>query len=430
MYRRDRNDTSPLRILERSIHGGLGAGNLGVVMARAGLGKTAFLIQLALDEATRDRGVLHLALGQTLEHMLGWYETLFEDLLQTILPDNPYEVRATVGRRRIIQALPERKLDPERLGRVIDLYGGSIAFRPAAILIDGFDWSEREAATHAAVKGFKAIAKELHAELWMSAQTHREVTSDHPQELTPPCAAFADLIDVALFLEPQGGHVSLRLLKDHDNETVTDTHLELDPVLLRLMDEKDHAAHRLPAHAYSLLSAGSSGAEAEFGAAAERWGIAERNFSYAGRKDLARAVAAVELSPAQLAEGAVSIAYAETHLGRKLSRTEELRRTLQLVWHEVVTAEQVFVVDAVQGGKPESERGGWAAELARRFCKPLGLFDQAGNRWLTWGDGALVETEAPRVTKPRFCGTGAASLTETGKAAIHKLFAESFGPRT
>ena len=35
MYAKDVNDHSPLRILERSIHGGLGKGNLGVVMARS-----------------------------------------------------------------------------------------------------------------------------------------------------------------------------------------------------------------------------------------------------------------------------------------------------------------------------------------------------------------------------------------------------------
>ena len=39
MYRKEVNRSSPLRILERSIHGGLGPGNLGVVMARAGVGK-------------------------------------------------------------------------------------------------------------------------------------------------------------------------------------------------------------------------------------------------------------------------------------------------------------------------------------------------------------------------------------------------------
>ena len=69
MYRKEVNAQSPLRILEKSIHGGLGAGNLGLVMARAGVGKTAFLVQVALDDLMRERSVLHVTLEQTVEHV-------------------------------------------------------------------------------------------------------------------------------------------------------------------------------------------------------------------------------------------------------------------------------------------------------------------------------------------------------------------------
>ena len=60
MDRKQINDQSPLRILEQSSHGGLGRGNLGVVMARAGVGKTAFLVHIALDTLLRDRKVFHV----------------------------------------------------------------------------------------------------------------------------------------------------------------------------------------------------------------------------------------------------------------------------------------------------------------------------------------------------------------------------------
>ena len=234
MYSKEVNATSPLRILEQSIHGGLGRGNLGVVMARAGLGKTAFLIQVALDEALRDHCVLHVTLGQTLERTLGWYETLFDDLLHTRQIDNPYEARAMMARRRIIQALPDRRLEVERLDKVIDLYGGAIAYRPSTIVIDGFDWEASDSTCRSTILGFKATAKKLDAELWMSAKTHREETTDAPRGLTPPFADLDDLIDVAVFLAPKGNHVNIELLKDHDNPTPADTLLELDPVLLRL----------------------------------------------------------------------------------------------------------------------------------------------------------------------------------------------------
>jgi KaiC/GvpD/RAD55 family RecA-like ATPase len=428
MYRKEVSQKSPLRILERSIHGGLGRGNLGVVMARAGLGKTAFLIQVALDEALRDHSVLHLALGQSLEHTLGWYDTLFDDLVHHGRIESSYEARATVGRRRIIQALPDRRLTADRLEQVISLYGGAIAYRPAVIVIDGFAWEGPAAECRTALTGFKAIAKKLDAELWLSVQTHREQTTDAPKGLTPPCASCDDLIDVAVFLAPQGSHVNIRLLKDHDNPTPADTELELDPVLLRIIGDEERQAARLPARAFMLLSSGSAGVESEIGAAAEHWGVSERNFSYAGRKDVARPVALVDLDAEALGEGAVSLAYAESHLGRKLAHTEEMRRTLQLIWHMVVTAEQIFVIDDLEGERIAGERGGWAMELARRFKKPLCLFDQKSSRWMSWGEGAWIETDAPKITRQKFSGTGSQLLTAAGRDAIWKLFGESFGP--
>ena len=46
---------SPVRILEKSIEGGLGAGNIGIVASRKGVGKTAVLVQMALDKLIQDR---------------------------------------------------------------------------------------------------------------------------------------------------------------------------------------------------------------------------------------------------------------------------------------------------------------------------------------------------------------------------------------
>ena len=49
MHLKELNHRSPLRVFERSVHGGLGRGNLGVVAASAGVGKGAFLTAIALE---------------------------------------------------------------------------------------------------------------------------------------------------------------------------------------------------------------------------------------------------------------------------------------------------------------------------------------------------------------------------------------------
>ena len=55
MYQKDVNERSPMRVFERSIHGGLGKGNVGVVLSRAGIGKTT-AVRILADELAPNLG--------------------------------------------------------------------------------------------------------------------------------------------------------------------------------------------------------------------------------------------------------------------------------------------------------------------------------------------------------------------------------------
>jgi hypothetical protein len=428
MYAKEVNVQSPLRILEKSIHGGLGKGNLGVVMARAGVGKTASLIQIGLDDLMRGRPILHVALGQQLEHVQCWYDALFDDLAAQTRLEQRDEVAAMVARSRIIAAFPDHGLWPARLEKTVDLFRRHMDFRPAAILVDGFDWAAHSVAENAALIGaFKAHAKLIQAELWMTAQTHREATGGHPTQLTSPCDAYAELIDVALFLEPHGDVVSLRLLKDHD-ATPLPTHLLLHPDTLRLVVDQDDAERKqLPPSSYTLLSGGAVGAEAAFGECAEAWGLTELTFSFAGRKPQ-RTRGLVNLSDEELEQGAVSPVYIEAQMHRRFPNTPVFRKTLHSIWHQVTTAGEVFVIGSVQDDNTVKGGTGWAAELARHWNKPVHVFDQNRGVWLTWQVERWLEEPAPTITTSRFCGTGTRQLGGAGAKAIRELFERSFGP--
>ena len=71
---------SPLRILEKSTHGGLGKGNLGVITARRGVGKTAFLVHLATDQLFQDKPVIHVSFSTSTNHIIDWYEDIFKEI--------------------------------------------------------------------------------------------------------------------------------------------------------------------------------------------------------------------------------------------------------------------------------------------------------------------------------------------------------------
>ncbi len=60
---------SPIRVLEKSIHGGLKKGELGVFTARKGVGKTACLAHVALDDLLRGNNVLHISFADNPRHI-------------------------------------------------------------------------------------------------------------------------------------------------------------------------------------------------------------------------------------------------------------------------------------------------------------------------------------------------------------------------
>lgn len=432
MYTKEVNEKSPLRILEQSIHGGLGKGNLGVVMARAGVGKTACMVQIGLDDLMRERGVLHVALGQSLEHVQSWYDALFDDLARVTGLEERDAVYARINRHRIIQAYADHQLSSDRIEKALEVFSSHLRFKPQAILIDGFDWTGPVASTAATIGAFKAFARRLEAELWMSAQTHRHVTGPHPTRITAPCAEYSDLIDVAIFLEPHGPHVQVRLLKDHDNPSVGETHLHLQCDTLRLCcdGEDDHGSDtRFPAHNYTLLSGAAQGAEAEFGACAERFGLHEVNYSFEGHA-VARTRGLHSLTDAELRLGDVSSAYLTAHMHRAYPGTPIFKKVLQSIWHQVNTAGEVFVVGNILPDNTVKGGTGWAAELAKHEHKPVRVYDQEKHGWYVWNGTAWAADPAPIITRTRFTGTGTRFLSDDGRAAIRALFERSFGKPT
>ncbi len=428
MYRKEVNAQSPLRILEKSIHGGLGKGNLGVILAPAGVGKSACLVQIGLDDLMRERPVLHVAVGQTVEHVSTWYDVLFDDLADRVGLAERAAVRESVGRCRLIRTVAEGTFGPQKLDEALAQLQQTVKLPPSAILIDGFDW--KGPGCTAAVEAMKATAKRVGAELWMTAQTPRGYDVARPNTLAPPCEPCAKLIDVALFLEPQGSHVALRLVKDHEHASPADVRLTLHMDTLRLVHEGDAAAPvKLPARWHTLLALGTAGAEAEFGANAEKFGVQEVNFTFQGREEIARTRGLVELTADELKLGEVSAAYLKAHMRRTYPATPAFQHVLQTIWHQVSTASEVFAVGTLEADGTTHGGTGWAVELARHWKKPVHVYDQEKKRWFAWSGKEWTPEDAPVVTRERFAGCGTRSLNDAGKAAIRELFERSFGKK-
>ena len=225
MHRKFLNARSPLRLLEKGLQGGLGSGNVGVVLAGHGVGKTAFLVCVALDELLRGGRVLHVCVGGTLHHVRAHYDTLFEELASSTHLEDEAMVHAEVDRHRSIRLYPANTLSVSKLRDAVKLETGAGA-KPAMLVIEGLDGLSL---SRDELADLKVLASEAEAEVWLSASS----TDEGPSEV--PASIDRDSVSVILALKPGDDVVALRVLKDHDNPDLESLHVSLDPKTLLLI---------------------------------------------------------------------------------------------------------------------------------------------------------------------------------------------------
>ncbi len=177
-----------------------------------------------------------------------------------------------------------------------------------------------------------------------------------------------------------------------------------------------------------LFSGGAPGAEAAFGACAERHGVEEVNFTFDGHT-IERHRGVRVLNHEELLGGDVSLEYVSRLMNRRYTDRPTLRKILQTLWYQVNNGQEIYVVGAILEDGHVKGGTGWGAEFAKLCNKPLFVFDQDRDRWFRW-TGAdwtpLSGADLPVVTHPHFTGTGTRHLQENGKRAIDELFDRSF----
>jgi hypothetical protein len=176
-----------------------------------------------------------------------------------------------------------------------------------------------------------------------------------------------------------------------------------------------------------LFSGGARGAEAEFGAGAERHGIEEVNFTFDGHK-IVRHRGVRVLNHEELQNGDVSLAYVSRLMHRRFTDSPTIRKILQTIWYQVNNGQEIYVIGTVLEDGTVRGGTGWGAEFAKLCNKPLHVFDQEKNSWFSWtGEDweKRSSANAPLISHTHITGTGTRTLKANGKRAIEDLFARS-----
>ena len=197
------------------------------MLAGHGIGKTSFLVGVALDDLLRGERVLYVTLDQTVGHLRAYYDTVFDELAAHAHLDDTARVHVDVDRLRSIRSYPAGRFDASKLREAIKI-DEETGSRPALVILEGFDL---EHAPEGEVADLRAIAQEIQAEVWVSVACRDE----RVRQVPPEVARLAHLFGVILALEPGDVTVTLRALKDHDNPDVAALHVGLDSQTLLLV---------------------------------------------------------------------------------------------------------------------------------------------------------------------------------------------------
>ncbi len=408
---------SPMRLFEQSTDGGLAAGELGSIVGRAGVGKSALLVHLALDRILKGQAVLHISLRENAGEVRAYYSAIFEGVAKAARVGGRDRAKTLVEveRNRQILCYPDKIFHVEELQKAITFVNSVMHFHPTVVFLDGLD-----ARNHQDLGELRALSLEHDFALWASLRSHRDKRS------TPASTNW----DTTVRLDPIGTVIELTALRVRGQEPKEDPMgLYLDPSTMLITGEDGWDPLSAPPSPLSgdctLYSGGAQGSESCFGECAQAHGVNEVNFTFAGH-DQVRANGTHPLGERELAAGDVSLVYVSKRLGRSWSKGPLIKKVLQSLWHQVSRAQQVFVVGWIQPDGTVHGGTGWSVELARMWHKNLWVYDQERKSWFHW-HSERWSPSVPVIEHAHFCGTGTRNLTEDGLKAIQGLFDRSFG---
>jgi len=223
---------NPLRVLNPLTPESLPDHRMGLIMARAGLGKTAILVQIAMDSMLRGQKVLHVSIGEGLEKAKAWYEDIFKYIAEGFHLENTTEVESALMRNRMIMTFKEAAFSRPKLEeRLNDLVYQNI-FRPDLVVVDGYDFV---GADYDSVMDLKEMMAAMNVQGWFSALRHRGDERKSAAGVPAPCHEVDGLFDTVILLQPDKDSILLNIIKD-EYDGAAGKILNLDPSTMMVQE--------------------------------------------------------------------------------------------------------------------------------------------------------------------------------------------------
>ncbi len=209
-------------------------GKFGAVLSRAGVGKTQFLVQIALSWLLEGDNIIHISLDDPMDKINVRYKEAYFTLIDSIGYVDPQKAQRLwedIDLCKTGISYNESTFAPEKLRDYLHSFKKEDLRIPAMMVVDGLHFDSK-------VNGgfldnldkLREIADDFSISLWFSMRTHRDEPlseNGYPRQF----AKVQDRFDKAVFLNPNDNMIEAVILKDGEN---TDKKYLLDPATMMI----------------------------------------------------------------------------------------------------------------------------------------------------------------------------------------------------
>jgi hypothetical protein len=199
----------PLRNIGQEPEDILPPGGFAAIVARAGVGKTALLVQISLNSLLGGKNVLHISLNDPIMKVNLWYKEVFNNIAQHYHMTEINNLWESMQPHRFIMTFKVEGFSAAILQeRLTDLVKQKI-FVPQLVIIDGLPFSE---SSRTYLSQLKKMAHKHSLSVWFTVRTHRHEVPD-PDGFPTQLKNVVSLFELVIQLQPKGKEIHIKALK-------------------------------------------------------------------------------------------------------------------------------------------------------------------------------------------------------------------------
>lgn len=207
-------------------------GKFGAVLSRAGVGKTSFLVQIALTQLLNDEKILHVSLDDPMDKINIRYKEGYTNLIDSIGyvdPQKAVRLWENINPNKVGISYTESTFDTDKIRDYLKSFKKADLALPSIIVIDGLNFDTDISET---LNQLESLNRDFSVFIWFSMQNHREeelCDDGFPIQLEK----YKEKFDKAVLLQPVENKIDAIVLKDGDR---TDEKCLLNPATMMVVE--------------------------------------------------------------------------------------------------------------------------------------------------------------------------------------------------